>query len=197
MISLSAFGGLVADSMTRGQGWRFLVMGRRLERALQINGLLRSTLVAPSGPEPPFLEALLDVADSAMTYRRRYMSHIETAPVLDLLLADEANPRSLAFQLAVLAENIEHLPRHEFAPGRSEAQRIILGSLTRLRVAEIGRLARSDPSGYRPELEDLLARLDFEIPALSEALTRNYFSHLQPPRPFTDQWRPQDQGDGR
>jgi uncharacterized alpha-E superfamily protein len=184
VVNLSAFGGLVGDSMTRGQGWRFLDMGRRLERALQISVMIRSTLVSSSGPEVPLLEAILEIADSAMTYRRRYMSHVETAPVLDLLLADETNPRSLAYQLAKLAESVDHLPRSEFAPGRSEAQRIILGALTRLRIAEVGRLARTDQSGYRPELEDLLSRIDNELPILSDALSRHYFTHLQPPRQF-------------
>jgi uncharacterized alpha-E superfamily protein len=185
VVNLSAFGGMVADSMTRGQGWRFLDMGRRLERSLQITIMLRSTLVSVRGPEAALLDAILEIADSSMTYRRRYMSHLATAPVLDLLLADEANPRSLAFQLAALADSIEHLPKNEFAPGRSEAHRIILVALTRLRVAEIGRLARVDQSGYRPELEDLLGKIETDIPILSDALTRNYFSHLEPPRQFS------------
>jgi uncharacterized circularly permuted ATP-grasp superfamily protein/uncharacterized alpha-E superfamily protein len=184
VISLAAFGGLVADSMTRGQGLRFLEMGRRLERSLQISILLRSTLVSVNGPDGPLLDALLEISDSSMTYRRRYMSQLAAAPVLDLLLADEANPRSLAYQLAALAEGIEHLPRTEFAPGRSEAARIVLVALTRLRVADIGQLARVDQSGYRPELEDLLAKFESDVPALSDALARNYFSHLEPPRQF-------------
>jgi uncharacterized circularly permuted ATP-grasp superfamily protein/uncharacterized alpha-E superfamily protein len=181
---LAAFGGLVADSMTRGQGWRFLDMGRKLERTLQIAALLRHTLVDVRGPEPPLLEAILEVADSAMTYRRRYMSHLEMAPVLDLLLADEANPRSLVYQLAGLADGIDRLPRSELGPGRSEAQRIILPALTRLRVVEIGRLARADQSGYRPDLERLLDALEDEIPRFSDALSQHCFTHLQPPRQF-------------
>ena len=184
VINLAAFGGLVADSMSRGQGWRFLDMGRKLERTLQIAITLRSTLVSVRGPEASLLDALLEVSDSAMTYRRRYMSHLATAPVLDLLLADEANPRSLASQMAALSESIDHLPRNESAPGRSEAQRIILGALTRVRIADIGRLARVDQSGYRPELEDLLSTLEANVPVLSDALTRHYFSHLEPPRQF-------------
>jgi uncharacterized circularly permuted ATP-grasp superfamily protein/uncharacterized alpha-E superfamily protein len=186
LINLAAFAGLVADSMTRGQGWRFLDMGRRLERALQITVMLRSTLVRPGQPEAPLLEALLDVADSSMTYRRRYMSHLETAPVLDLLLADETNPRSLAYQAAALAESIDRLPRNESASGRGEAERIVLTALTRLRVAEVGLLARADPSppGWRSDLDCLLAELEAAIPALSDALTRDYFSHLQPARQF-------------
>ncbi len=71
VINLAAFGGLVAESMTHGQGWRFLDMGRKLERAVQIAVLLRSTLVVVRVPEPPLLEAILEITDSSMTYRRR------------------------------------------------------------------------------------------------------------------------------
>jgi len=184
VINLAAFGGLVSDSMTHGQGWRFLDMGRKLERAVQIALLLRSTLVAVRGPEPPLLEAILEIADSSMTYRRRYMNHLETAPVLDLLLADEANPRSLVYQLAALAASVDRLPRNESAPGRSEAQRVILSALTRFRVAEIGPLARPDASGRRMALDAFLGQLEAEIPVLSDALSRDYFTHLQPPRQF-------------
>src|SRR5262249_35017941 len=109
--TLSAFGGLAMESMTRGQGWRFLAMGRRLERALNTIALLRSALVAVGSMEGPLLEALLEVADSSMTYRRRYLGSLQTAPVLDLLLADESNPRSLAFQLAALSHEVDDLPR--------------------------------------------------------------------------------------
>ena len=65
---------------------------------------------SPSRPEAPLLEALLEIADSSMTYRRRYQGSLQTAAVLDLLLADESNPRSLAFQLAAVADDVEHLP---------------------------------------------------------------------------------------
>jgi uncharacterized alpha-E superfamily protein len=184
VINVAAFGGLVADGMTRGQGWRFLDMGRRLERSLQLTALLRSTLVVVRGPEPPLLEAILEVADSSMTYRRRYMSHIETAPVLDLLLADEANPRSLAFQLADLAKSIDRLPHSKSSSPRTSAQRTILSALTRLRVAEIGPLVRDYSSGYRGALDALLSQLEHEVPALSDQLSRDYFTHLQPPRQF-------------
>ena len=184
VISLAAFGGLVAESMTRGQGWRFLDMGRRLERSLQLIDMLR-LLVAASGTEGPLLESLLLVADSSMTYRRRYMNQLQTAPVLDLLLADEANPRSVAYQLAALAESIDQLPRNESAPGRSEQQRIILSILTRLRVTDVDHLVHAVESGRRTGLDHLLSDLENEIPVLNDALTRSYFSHLQMSRQFS------------
>jgi uncharacterized circularly permuted ATP-grasp superfamily protein/uncharacterized alpha-E superfamily protein len=181
---LAAFSGLVAESMTRGQGWRFLDMGRRIERALATLGLVRDALVKPSGNEGPLLEALLEIADSAMTYRRRYMSSLQTAPVLDLLLADEDNPRSLAFQFAALADAIDDLPRVDSAPGRSTEQRLILSSLTRVRVADIDELARPGPDGRRGKLDEMLAALANEVPVLSDTLTRHYLAHLQVSRQF-------------
>ncbi len=178
---LAAFSGLAMESMTRGQGWRFLDMGRRLERSMHLVRLLHGTLVAVSANEGPLLEALLEIADSSMTYRRRYLSSVQTAPVLDLLLADETNPRSLVFQLAALADDVDHLPRDLTHSGRSAEQRLTLSAVTSLQLADIDRLA-APTDGVRRELEDLLARLQREIPVLSDTLTQNYLSHLQPSR---------------
>lgn len=180
--TLAAFGGLASESMTRGQGWRFLDMGRRLERAMNMIGLIRHTLTTASANEGSLLEAVLEIADSSMTYRRRYLSSLQTAPVLDLLLADESNPRSLAFQLVALAEDVEHLPREDNLPGRSPEQRIMLSTLTALRLTDVDQLAWSSNHGQRPYLEALLARLEAELPVLSDTLTQHYLSHLQTSR---------------
>ncbi len=111
VITLAAFGGLAMESMTRGHGWRFLDMGRKVERCLHIIALIRGTLTTITANEGPLLEALLEIADSSMTFRRRYLASLEAAPVLDLLLADESNPRSLAYQLVCLHDHVNHLPR--------------------------------------------------------------------------------------
>jgi len=179
---LAAFGGLATESMTRGQGWRFLDMGRRLERSLQMVRLLHGTLVTVSANEGPILEALLEIADSSMTYRRRYLGSLQTAPVLDLLLSDETNPRSLVFQLMALSEDVEHLPPRELLlPGRSAEQRLMLSCVTQVRLADIANLA-SDLGGIRPHLQELLDRLRHDLPLLSDAITQNYLSHLQASR---------------
>jgi uncharacterized circularly permuted ATP-grasp superfamily protein/uncharacterized alpha-E superfamily protein len=182
VVTLAAFGGLATDSMTRGQGWRFLDMGRRLERAMHTHGLLYGTLTAGGANEGPLLEALLDVADSSMTYRRRYLSSLQTAPVLDLLLADETNPRSLAFQLVALSDGVDNLPHDSPQPARSPEQRLVLGALTAVRLCNIDELARPDATGARPRLEDLLLKLGLDLPVLSDTVTRRFLSHLQPSR---------------
>jgi uncharacterized alpha-E superfamily protein len=182
VLTLAAFGGLAMESMTRGQGWRFLDMGRKVERSLNTIGLVRSTLRVAASNEGPLLEALLEVADSSMTYRRRYLGSLQTAAVLDLLLADETNPRSLAFQLVALSDDVDHLPRDTEPPGRGPEQRLMLAVLTRLRLAEIDQLAEVDASGARPRLDALLSRLEGELPALSDGITRSFLSHLQASR---------------
>jgi uncharacterized circularly permuted ATP-grasp superfamily protein/uncharacterized alpha-E superfamily protein len=182
ILSLAAFGGLAMESVTRGEGWRFLDMGRKLERSLYTLALVRSTLVQIHGNEGPLLEALLQIADSSMTYRRRYQGSLQTTAVLDLLLADETNPRSLAFQMAALADDVEHLPRDAMHIGRTAEQRHMLSSLTTLRLADIDHLARPDASGRRTELEELLSRLAAVLPAVSDAITQTYLSHLQTSR---------------
>jgi uncharacterized circularly permuted ATP-grasp superfamily protein/uncharacterized alpha-E superfamily protein len=184
VITLAAFSGMAMESMTRGQAWRFLDMGRRLERSLHTLGLLRSTLITVSGTEGPLLEALLEIADSSMTYRRRYLSSLQSAPVIDLLLADEQNPRSLAFQLVALSEGINHLPRQGAAVGPGFEQRLMLSVLSRLRGTDLDQLAVADAYGHRPELDRFLAGLETELPLISETLTRNYLTHLQASRQF-------------
>ena len=93
-----------------------------------------------------------------MTYRRRYLSMLQADPVLDLLLADETNPRSLAYQLVALAESIDRLPRDPALPGRSAEQRLVLANLTEVRLADLDALARAEESGRRTRLTSLLCR---------------------------------------
>jgi uncharacterized alpha-E superfamily protein len=183
VISLTAFSGLATESMTRGPGWRFLELGRRLERAAHTISLLNSTLTTVSGGEGQILEALLEIAESSMTYRRRYLSSVQPAPVLDLLLADETNPRSLAFQLVALAGHVDHLPHddvtHGSQPHSPTEQQVAMAALADLRLANIDDLARTTDEGARQNLDELLTRLGKQIPLLSDKITENYLTHVQ------------------
>ncbi len=101
---LSAFSGMVAENMTRGPGWIFLDLGIRIERILQQIHVLRSLLYYDYAWMTPILEALLEIMDSVMTYRFRYLMQVEIDPTVDLLLVDESNPRAVAFQLTRIDE---------------------------------------------------------------------------------------------
>ena len=116
---LSALSGLMTESMTRGPGWRFVDMGRRLERGLTVLRLLRKTLVHSPAESISLMESVLEIADSAMTYRYRYLTSLQLAPLLDLLLTDETNPRSLGYQLGALADHVRQLPGKDTNPLRN------------------------------------------------------------------------------
>jgi uncharacterized circularly permuted ATP-grasp superfamily protein/uncharacterized alpha-E superfamily protein len=176
VLRLAAFSGLAIDSMTRGHAWRFLDMGRRLERAMTLLMLLRSTLTQRCERGTPLLEAVLEVADSSMTYRRRYLARLQLPPVVDLLLTDETNPRSVIYQLDALTRHLEALPP---APDglRSPQERIALGVLTELKLCDIEWLCTPRPAGERPRLSQYLLELGARIPALSDSLSDRYLSH--------------------
>jgi uncharacterized alpha-E superfamily protein len=188
---LAAFTGLCAEGMIRGQGWRFLEIGRYLERGLQTAVLLRNLFI-PSGGTGAMLETLLAAAHSLETYRRRYRSRLRAAGVLDLLVLDESNPRSLAFQLAQLNALVEALAAGE-ATRRGTSQRLSLDALTQLRLFDVSTLAEASgasggrpTAGYIPQgwhaLDALLQRLTELLRLLSDDLTRRYFARADLPQ---------------
>lgn len=177
VMTLAALSGLAMDGMTRGEGWRFLDMGRRLERASNVVTLLKETLSTVSDREGPLLELVLEVADSGITYRRRYLASLQPAPVVDLLLMDETSPRSVAFQLVALGDHLPQLPREPGRAGRSVEDRLVLAALSRLRLADVESICVADADGRRPGLETLLGELGHDLPALSEALSGSYLNH--------------------
>jgi uncharacterized circularly permuted ATP-grasp superfamily protein/uncharacterized alpha-E superfamily protein len=182
LMTLAAFSGLGVENMTRGPGWHFLDMGRRLERAVHTLSLLRHTLVEVGEHEGAVLDTVLEVADSSMTYRSRYLTTLQFAPVLDLLLTDDTNPRSVLYQLVALTQHVQHLPRDAAQPVLSQAQRLTLMALTSLQLAEIDALCTVSYDGRRHRLATFLAQLLDYLPALAETITHQYFSHAAPAR---------------
>jgi uncharacterized alpha-E superfamily protein len=183
--TLSAFGGLVMESMTRGDGWRFLDIGRRIERASQMVDFIRHGLGFESDTDSGQLEVLLEIADSSITYRSRYLTSMQPELVLDLLLLDEANPRSVAYQLAQLRDHIDRLPGSRSQIRRAPESRIAISLLTAVQLAEVREFIDANPEGWRANLEILLNRLTSELRLLSETLTRQYFSQAAASRQFS------------
>jgi uncharacterized alpha-E superfamily protein len=182
ILTLAAFGGLGMESMTRGTGWRFLDIGRRIERAIDIMQLISGLMGSEHNPEGPFLTTLLEAADSTLTYRSRYLLALQPTPVLDLLLLDENNPRSLAFQVNALEDHIEHLPNLMPDGILSPERRLILELASRVRLAEVHELTRPNKDGERTRLLGLSRYVTDEVHRLSDLLTHAYFSHARPAR---------------
>ena len=175
---LAAFSGMEMENMTRGHGWRFLDIGRRLERSVNSARLVRTILTADPAHHAT-LGPLLEIADSAMTYRRLYFAQPQLAPVLDLLLADASNARSLAFQLEVLTDHVERLPLDKNAPSPTREQRLIAHAAGCLKDADLDAMAHPDADGHYGALAELLRTIDDDVRELSDTLTHYYFSHAE------------------
>lgn len=178
---LAAFHGLTHENMTRNFGWSFLDMGRRLSRARHLSELLLGLFGKPRAGEDETGNLLftLELADSLITYRSRYRLAPLLPLVLDLLLVDERNPRSVGFQLQSLSKHIDTLPQSGKARARIEEQRLILSLLTSVRLADVTSLARVDGSGQRGDLQTLLNEPVVKLPVLSEVIGRRYFNLVE------------------
>jgi uncharacterized alpha-E superfamily protein len=178
--TLYALRGIELENITRGAGWHFLSVGRRIERAIQLVRLFRIVIV-PFAPEMlPMLEILLEVCDSSMTYRSRYFTVMQPAPVLDLLMNDEVNPRSLAFQISDLSEHCNVLAKSlQGSEWPTAKQRRVEEAAQALFEADVQMLCQPGPDGARAYLDSLLATLDIVLPALSDSITNTWFSHAE------------------
>lgn len=177
IIDLMAFSGLVAESMTRTLGWRFLDLGRRLERSLHTIMLVRNLLLPLEDREAPVLDAVLEVADCSITYRVRYLNNLQLAAVLDLLITDETNPRSLASQLVQLGEHVDNLPRDSNLPLIGEEQRMCLSALTSVRMLTAEKLSRMHIPDDRKAFDRMLGRIASQLPKLSDVISSKYLIH--------------------
>ncbi|WP_332685275.1 circularly permuted type 2 ATP-grasp protein [Bosea sp. (in: a-proteobacteria)] len=139
--SLAAFSGLSQENMVRGAGWRFLDIGRRIERGVTTCRYARH--FAESAAPGNCLDALLDLTDSQITYRSRYLLGPSLQPVLDLVMLDPYNPRSVAFQVERLDEEIAALPPLSDDGMLEEPRRLALRLAAECRTAEAGRLDRA------------------------------------------------------
>jgi uncharacterized circularly permuted ATP-grasp superfamily protein/uncharacterized alpha-E superfamily protein len=178
VVTLSAFSGLLMENTTRGVGWRFLEVGRRIERALQTAELLRSSLGSAAAELEGCLQILLQIADSSITYRRRYATVLETDLVLSLLLADESNPRSIGFQLATLLHQIGRLQQNDEGSENSVERSLALKALESVRSSRMKDLSQRSSDGSFIALEQLVGDVKTMLSELSEALTARYFSNL-------------------
>jgi uncharacterized circularly permuted ATP-grasp superfamily protein/uncharacterized alpha-E superfamily protein len=105
---IAALSGLMAENINRVAGWSFLDMGRRVERATNVCRFVRQ--FATDGATSENLDVVLDLIDSQITYRSRYVVGPALAAVRDMALLDPYNPRSLAFQIALVDRHLADLP---------------------------------------------------------------------------------------
>ena len=185
LMLVTAFCGLNNETMPHHQGWLFFDIGRYLERVLHTMALFKLAFITARNPGLPLWEVVLTLTDNLTAYRRRYRSALHPRAIIDLLLFDEGNPRSIGYQLRRLQRNIGRLqPPNNSSPYRSAEERLILEASATLQLADIEALATlsHDSTHSSAELARLLETLNRPLLALSDALIHSHFSHAEVPR---------------
>jgi uncharacterized alpha-E superfamily protein len=168
IVSLVAVGGLEMAHMTRDDGWRFLGVGRHLERLIFVASTL-DVLAPEESADHALLEWLLDLSDSLVTFRARYVRQPDWSAVVELLLFDARNPRSVLFQLSKIAKHVPALPGATALDVMSEIDALE-------RICRAADPDQGDLFGRVP-VDDLLGKCRRAAVGLSDGLTLRYFSH--------------------
>ena len=161
---LASFAGLAQENMNRAAGWRFLKMGRRVERAINTTRFARQFAQDDASGED--LDILLTLGDCQITYRSRYLLGPLLAPVRDLIVLDPYNPRSVAFQVQELNDHIGNLPALKEDGLMERPQRLAVALQAMLTTAEAAALDAK-----------LLFTMEQDLLTLAEAIGAHYFPH--------------------
>ncbi|MCB0881447.1 MAG: circularly permuted type 2 ATP-grasp protein [Thermoleophilia bacterium] len=167
-----ALAGVVGDNMVRDPAWHMLDAGRALERAIQAVRLIRATLAGPRvSPEQGLIDAVMTALESIVTFRRRYPARRTVTAVVELMVLDERNPRSVAFQLRRLGGDLTRMPgasQGSRAVRLAEAAQEMLAGVDPQRVAALGE------DGGRDALEEWLDVLASALHDIGGAIEATY-----------------------
>ncbi|HWM15032.1 MAG TPA: circularly permuted type 2 ATP-grasp protein [Microbacterium sp.] len=173
----------VTANMMRDDGWHAIEAGRHLERSLQVCTLLAATTTVSFGVgvDRAVLEGVLMAAESSVTHRRRFRGSVRAADVLELLLADSDNPRSIAFSLERMRI---HLSELSGSTGSTRPERLLEHLEDALEAADMAALS-TRVDGRRPRLEDFLAQTHAQLHRLSDAIVHLHFGGGPQPQPIS------------
>ena len=183
LLAGSALAGFAMDDMTRDDGWRFLIIGRRLERLIFLADAIAQFLHTKTKRAPGCVEWQLELADSIITYRSRYMAQPELLPAIDLIVLDEANPHAVIFQMHNLVRYQRRLERELKNLAGNDPDDALRASLARLRAFDLRCIESRDANDCREcgsceDLAELLATISLEAANLSDRLAMRFFTHV-------------------
>ncbi len=179
VMSLAALSGFALDDMTRDEGWRFLMIGRRIERLQFLSTSLSAFMESDAVFDQAGLEWLLELGNSSITYRSRYLAEPQLIPVLDLLLLDAQNPHSVLFQLKLVARSTRRL-NDDFGSPRDK---LLAPLIERLTAFDLGTLEYSlfgvaNVRAVLEELSTLLREITETSSQVSDRLAMRHFAHV-------------------
>lgn len=177
--ALAALSGLMQESMIRGTGWRFMELGKRIERALQVINTVRNLVTPVTGEadQSTLLTALLVSMEVLMAYRRHGRQRRGIELGLELVMLDSSNPRSLLFQLERLQQHLPELPRATPKSGKLEEEdRALLEAITSLRLSRFPQLLEPTVE-VREGLDQLLMQLEKLLKDFNRIVGDKHFDH--------------------
>lgn len=177
--ALAALSGLMQESMIRNVGWRFMELGKRIERALQTINTIRCliTPVTVGADKSTLLTALLRSMEVLITYRQRGRERRGIDLGLELVMLDIDNPRSLIFQLDRLQQHLLQLPKSDMRQGElQEEERALLEAMTSLKLSRLSQLLESKTDS-RDELNNLLQQLEKLLKEFNRLISDKHFDH--------------------
>ena len=177
--AIVAFIGLNRESISREQGWIMLDLGRKIEQSLLLITLLKATMINRHTEEIEYnlQQAVLMSNESLVNYRYKYRMPIQNYLVLDLLLFDPNNPRSLVYQVDRLKPYLRNLPKAQ--SGQAEYERLILEAETLLKLTdknELTTLAEGDLK-YK-KLDEFLTKMYGLLSSIPDLISKSYFKHV-------------------
>ena len=179
VMSLAALSGFALDDMTRDEGWRFLMIGRRIERLQFLSSSLAAFLRGAGAFDQAGLEWLLELGNSSITYRSRYLAVAQLIPVLDLLLLDEQNPHAVLFQLKLVTRTLKRL-NDDFGVPREAGLPQLVERLARfdLGCLENPLFGENSVRAALGGLADLLQEIAEASGQVSDRLALRHFAHV-------------------
>jgi uncharacterized circularly permuted ATP-grasp superfamily protein/uncharacterized alpha-E superfamily protein len=171
----------VTSNMMRDDGWRMIMIGTWLERAHQVTRLL-GAVTSRKGfdVDRTVLGNVLVAAESAVTHQRRYRGNVRARTVLELMLVDLENPRSMLFGLTELAENLQALPA---STGSTRPERLTDELLETVRTTDLDSLTALGGE-HRPHLVQFLVQVETGLQRIGDAINDVHLSSGPPLRPL-------------
>lgn len=167
--------GVAAETMPRDDGWRFLSLGRMLERAEMTCRLLNVRFAAlAAAADPPVTPVfhnwvgILKSVSAAEAFRRTYRSSMRPEHVLEFLLLAQDFPRSVLFCLQAAEA---HLAQIDPDQRQGMARRVLGRVRSQVEFAHAGELLSNGLHEFLDELQEGVARV-------SDAVAGDYFRHM-------------------
>ncbi|MGJ8641581.1 MAG: circularly permuted type 2 ATP-grasp protein [Opitutaceae bacterium] len=176
--SLTSITGTVTENMTRSQSWRFLQIGRRIERGIATAQLLSDTFKNTDNYSDILFQGVLELYDCSITYRRRYLNTLNAIPVLDLMVFDVTNPRSLAFQAEQLRDLVKQLP-HASAETRHPVDLTATQLFSQIGITNSEELLQGREDPLIPSTDVFFEAIIKQLSKLSVIIETSYFAHTQ------------------